>query len=207
MGEGSEREADQQDLEGVGKRYREAASLAEWHHGEARVLRAGAERHRVSGNTQTAEQKDSLADIEDALAEYETRLGQLEDSWVTGGWKSGSGWEVLGEIRSETRTLESTVVKEGEDPLVFDKWLHSPVLEVERELRKARARLAQYQKLEWRAEILAELGQEATEAERAGTVASAKSLVAGRTFENHEYWDAMQARLLETFGARPEETP
>jgi hypothetical protein len=154
--------------------------------------------HRDRGDQASAEQRDALADVEDALADYAEQLGALESGWLTGGWRLGAEWTGIEEIRRETKVLETEVVRAGQDPLHFDKWVHSSDPAVERQLRKLRARLLQLQKLEWRAEILAELGQAVVEAETAGTVLPTHATGFGQTAGAHEYRDAMLGRLRGT---------
>ena len=169
----------------------------ERHHAEAHALRQEAERERAGGDAIAAEKKDSLADVEDALAEYDERLTGLESSWLTGGWKSGIGWETGDAIRSETRAIEAVVVKTGEDPREFDKWNHSADLEVERQLRKARARLVQFQKLLWRAEILGALGGEIRNAQEQGAAPPDRATGFDQTAGSLDYRDAMLRRFQE----------
>lgn len=161
------------------------------HRARAQELRSRVERGRAEGDAESAARDEKLAEVEDALAEFEQRSAAAESSWLTEGWRAGISWEVVSQIRDETSLLEHQVVHDGEDPLAFDRWKRSEDPAVELDLRVVRRRLGQFQKLLWRAEILSELGQELLDAEASGTVPPRYATGLSRTAAALDFRDEM----------------
>ncbi len=164
------------------------------HRAKAQELRLRADHDKAEGNAEGASRDEKLAEVEDALAEFEERSAAVESSWMTEGWRAGSSWDVVSNIRNETSVLEHEVVLEGEDPRAFDRWRRSEDPAVERALRVVRRRLPQFQKLLWRAEILSELGQEILDAEANGTEMPSHATGLSQTAGALDYRDQMLAK-------------
>jgi len=164
------------------------------HRAMAQELRSRVEHGKAEGDAEGAARDEKLAEVEDALAEFEERSAAVESSWLTEGWRAGGKWGLVSDIRNETSTLEHEVVLEGEDPRAFDRWRRSEDPAVERDLRVVRRRLAQFQKLLWRAEILSKLGQEILDAEANRTEMPSHATGLSRTAGALDYRDDMLAK-------------
>jgi len=166
----------------------------------AEEWRQRANQARIEGDTEDADRSERIAEGEDALGEFEERYAAAEHDWLEEGWRGGIHWGVVAEVQDETAALEREVVLEGEDPLNVDRLKHSTDPGVERGLRVTRHRLGQFQKLRWRVEIMAELGQEIIDAEAAGRKVPDHGTGISRTAGAWDYRDEMLAKWRKNQG-------
>ena len=170
------------------------------HRTKAQELRKLVSQARIDGDPAVVERNVGLADVEDALGEFDERYSATERAWLEDGWHAGKEWKVVTQIHDQTVALEKQVVLEGQDPKNVDRLRRSNDPEEEHGLRVARLRLGQFQKLQWRAEILAELGQEIIDAEAARSELPAYATDVGRTTGALDYRDEMLAKWRSSRG-------